>query len=67
MRLKIYVLKKKNDIVKKENGLTVYLDKNSLEFMGGATIDYVDTLQESGFKIKNPKAKSSCGCGNSFG
>ena len=57
----------KDDIVKKQNGLTIYLDKNSMEFMDGATIDFVDSLQESGFKIKNPKAKSGCGCGKSFG
>ena len=35
--------------------------------VNGAHIDYVETLQQSGFKIDNPNAKKSCGCGHSFG
>lgn len=55
-----------DDIISVQHGLKVFVDKNSLGFVGGATIDYVETLKESGFKISNPKAKSSCGCGSSF-
>ncbi len=55
------------DIAMEKNGLKIFLDPESVEFMGGATIDFIDTLQESGFKIHNPKAKSGCGCGKSFG
>ncbi|MBI4738301.1 iron-sulfur cluster assembly accessory protein [Candidatus Woesearchaeota archaeon] len=55
-----------DDVVSVQHGLKVFVDKNSLRFVGGATIDYVETLKESGFKISNPKAKHSCGCGSSF-
>ncbi|MBI5398185.1 iron-sulfur cluster assembly accessory protein [Candidatus Woesearchaeota archaeon] len=58
--------KNPDDVVSVQHGLNVFIDKNSLRFAGGATIDYVETLKESGFKISNPKAKGSCGCGSSF-
>lgn len=49
------------------DGLKVFIDKNSLKFMHGARIDFVDSLQGSGFKIDNPNATRTCGCGDSFG
>ncbi len=55
-----------NDIVYEQKGLTVIVNQESLEFLKGIEVDYVDTLRESGFKYKNPNAKSSCGCGTSF-
>ena len=55
-----------NDIAFKQNGLDIIINQESVEFVSGIEIDYVDTLRESGFKYKNPKAKSSCGCGTSF-
>ena len=42
------------------------VDKTSLEYLNGSILEYNDTLIEKSFKIKNPKAKSSCGCGTSF-
>ena len=42
---------------------TVFLP---LAFLKGATVDFVESLQESGFKIDNPNASGSCGCGHSF-
>lgn len=45
----------------------VIVDDKSAAYLAGTTLDYVDTLQESGFKINNPNAKSTCGCGQSFG
>lgn len=45
----------------------VIVDDKSAVFLAGTVLDYVDTLQESGFKIQNPNAKSTCGCGQSFG
>ena len=45
----------------------VIVDDKSAVYLAGTTLDYVDTLQESGFKIENPNAKSTCGCGQSFG
>ena len=44
----------------------IIIDNNSLDFIRGSKIDFVDSLQGSGFKIINPNAKSSCGCGQSF-
>ncbi|MDO8480932.1 MAG: iron-sulfur cluster assembly accessory protein [Nanoarchaeota archaeon] len=50
-----------------KSGLKVLIDKRSLAKLNGSTIDYVETLQQSGFKIDNPNAKKGCGCGHSFG
>jgi iron-sulfur cluster assembly accessory protein len=55
-----------NDIVFEQKGLKVIVNQESVEFVKGVQIDYVDTLRESGFKYSNPNAKSSCGCGTSF-
>ncbi len=55
-----------NDIVFDQKGLKVIINQESVEFVKGIQIDYVDTLRESGFKYSNPNAKSSCGCGTSF-
>ncbi len=44
----------------------VILDEKSALYLVGTTLDFVDTLQESGFKIQNPNATSTCGCGDSF-
>ncbi len=50
-----------------ENGpAKVVIDPNSFNFIKGSTIDYIDTLEASQFIIKNPNAKTSCGCGTSF-
>ena len=49
-----------------ENGLRVLVDSMSANYMVGASIDYVDSLMGGGFKIDNPNAVSSCGCGSSF-
>lgn len=45
----------------------VVVDEKSALYLVGTTLDYVDTLQESGFKMVNPNAKTTCGCGESFG
>ena|ERR1041385_2797497 len=55
-----------NDLVNRQNDLTVIVNQESAQFLKGIQIDYVDTLKESGFKYKNPNASSSCGCGTSF-
>jgi iron-sulfur cluster assembly protein len=47
-------------------GVTVVVDPHSAPYLQGATIDFLNGLQESGFKIDNPNAVSSCGCGHSF-
>ncbi|HEY0073101.1 MAG TPA: iron-sulfur cluster insertion protein ErpA [Abditibacteriaceae bacterium] len=48
------------------NGVNVIVDPRSAPYLDGAEIDYVDSLMGGGFKIDNPNAKSSCGCGTSF-
>lgn len=48
------------------NGVKVVVDEVSINYLHGATIDYVDELMGSGFKIDNPNAIASCGCGSSF-
>jgi iron-sulfur cluster assembly protein len=47
-------------------GVAVVVDPFSAPYLKGATVDYLETIQESGFKIDNPNAVSSCGCGHSF-
>ncbi|MDE2184426.1 MAG: iron-sulfur cluster insertion protein ErpA [Alphaproteobacteria bacterium] len=49
-----------------EGGITVLIDSTSLEFLKGAEIDYVDDLIGASFKVNNPNATASCGCGTSF-
>ena len=48
------------------HGVTVVVDPFSVPYLQGASIDYLDTITESGFKIDNPNAASACGCGHSF-
>ena len=48
------------------HGVTVVVDPFSAPYLRGASIDFLDGLQESGFKIDNPNASASCGCGHSF-
>lgn len=55
-----------DDLVLSRDAATVLIDSLSLEFMGGAEIDYVDDLIGQSFQINNPNAVASCGCGTSF-
>lgn len=48
------------------DGVKVVVDEISIDYLRGASIDYVDDIMGSGFKIENPNAISSCGCGSSF-
>ncbi len=48
------------------HGVTVVVDPFSAPYLKGSTVDFLETLQESGFKIENPNAVSGCGCGSSF-
>jgi iron-sulfur cluster assembly accessory protein len=48
------------------DGLKVFVDATSLMYLNGCVVDYVDTLEGSGFKFENPNVKSTCGCGSSF-
>ena len=55
------------DQEEEQNGLRVVVDAKSAVYVIGTTIDFIDDLTKSGFKIDNPNATSSCGCGESFG
>lgn len=55
-----------DDIVLSKGDAVVLIDSMSLEFMGGAEIDYVDDLIGQSFQIKNPNVVAACGCGTSF-
>ena len=55
-----------DDLVLSKDSATVLIDPLSVEFMGGAEIDFVDDLIGQAFQIKNPNAVASCGCGTSF-
>jgi iron-sulfur cluster assembly accessory protein len=47
-------------------GLKVFVDQASLLYLEGAQVDYVESIEGSGFKFSNPNVKSTCGCGSSF-
>jgi iron-sulfur cluster assembly accessory protein len=54
------------DQAEEQHGVRVVIDKMSVPYLTQATVDFVDTLDQSGFTIDNPAAQSSCACGNSF-
>ncbi len=54
------------DVAEEQHGVRVVIDRMSVPYLSEATIDFVDTLEASGFTIDNPVAQSSCACGNSF-
>ena len=58
--------KNDDDIILEEKKITVIIDTTSLNLIKGSKIDYVNELIGSSFKISNPQASSSCGCGTSF-
>jgi len=55
-----------SDLLINSEGIQVVVDEVSINYLNGATIDYVEDVMGSGFKIENPNAISSCGCGQSF-
>jgi iron-sulfur cluster assembly accessory protein len=55
-----------DDLIVERDGATVLIDPMSLDFLNGAEIDFTDDLIGAAFKINNPNATSSCGCGTSF-
>tara|TARA_B100001564_G_scaffold134674_1_gene113000 strand:- start:9069 stop:9383 length:315 start_codon:yes stop_codon:yes gene_type:complete len=58
--------KKDGDKVIFDKGVEVYLDPKSFLYLMGTEIDFIDDLNQSGFKFVNPNAKRTCGCGESF-
>jgi iron-sulfur cluster insertion protein len=54
------------DQVFESHGVRLFVDPISIQYLKGAEVDFVDTITGGGFTIKNPNAKSTCGCGQSF-
>lgn len=54
------------DVVVEMHGVKVVVDEVSINYLRGANIDYIEDVMNSGFKIENPNAVASCGCGSSF-
>ncbi|MGC2217848.1 MAG: iron-sulfur cluster insertion protein ErpA [Pseudolabrys sp.] len=58
--------KASDDLVINRDGAVILIDPISVNYMAGSEIDFVDDLIGASFKVKNPQAKASCGCGTSF-
>ena len=54
------------DFTSESNGVRIYVDPISAQYVRGAEVDFVDNLMGGGFTVNNPNAKSTCGCGQSF-
>ena len=54
------------DAIFEHSGLRLLVDNQSLPYVDGSTIDYVDSLQGAGFQVNNPNVVAACGCGSSF-
>ena len=57
---------KRDDTVIEINELKIFIDPYSAPMLKGVTVDFLDSMEGSGFKFENPNASASCGCGNSF-
>ena len=57
---------REGDLAEGRGGVKVVVDPASLQFLSGSTVDYSDDLAGAGFRIRNPQASRSCGCGTSF-
>ena len=55
-----------NDQLVDCGGVTLLIDENSASMLSGVTVDFVESMEGSGFKFENPNATASCGCGKSF-
>ena len=55
-----------SDTVQTQDGVSIIIDPESLGYLRGCRLDYIDALSDAGFKLTNPNAARSCGCGTSF-
>ena len=55
-----------NDMVFEDSGVKIFVDSISMMYLSGSVVDYEDSLMGGGFRVDNPNAASSCGCGHSF-
>lgn len=54
------------DAIESNHGVSIFVDAGSLDFLRHCQLDYEDALNDAGFRIRNPNAARSCGCGTSF-
>ncbi len=59
-------LPQEDDASFEEHGVRIVIDPRSIQFLDGCQVDFVEDVMGNGFKIENPNAASSCGCGSSF-
>ena len=64
--LEFVLSESEGDRLKEKKGVKLFVDKKSFLYLMGTEIDYINNLNESGFKFINPNAKRTCGCGESF-
>jgi len=57
---------REGDVIFDNHGLRILVDNQSLPYVDGSSIDYVDSLQGAGFQVNNPNVVAACGCGSSF-
>ena len=62
----MFDIENKGDRVITDKGIEIYVDSKSFLYLMGTEIDFIDELNQSGFKFVNPNAKRTCGCGESF-
>ncbi len=55
------------DTLEEQHGVKIVIDKMSVPYLAQATVDFVDSLEQTGFTIDNPAAQGGCACGHSFG
>ena len=55
-----------NDFVLEKNGLKIFVDPMSFQYLDGTKVDYIESFQFTGFHFENPNATGTCGCGSSF-
>ena len=60
------IFNEKTDVSCEQHGVTLVVDKKSLLYLQGAQIDFHEDLNARGFRITNPQAKGTCGCGSSY-
>jgi iron-sulfur cluster assembly protein len=58
--------RRENDEVFESHGITLLVDRTSLQYVRGAEVDYLDGLEGAGFQVNNPNVVAACGCGSSF-
>jgi iron-sulfur cluster assembly protein len=58
--------RRESDLTFESHGLTLLVDRESLPYVDGSTIDFEESLQGAGFKVSNPNVVAACGCGSSF-